>query len=368
MSFLSKMNKPKPVGVKPVTPAPTAKPEAGKPEVKKPAPLNKPAIKKPMPLGATKPAGLAKPNPLKKPIAPVAEEVKEEPVVEPQVEETVIDTIEEAGQEVNLGITPEPVEEVTETKEEIDVTHSQDEEVVVEEPKQEEVKEEVKEETKKATSEYTEEELAAMSPQKRAAITRKKNQENKKRKQALEEHKAEIAKEEASAPKEIISLPKVDINRIEDYMCPVVLPSVDTWEEEKEEVREVVDSIEIDPDMNSATAKVVLSDLASAYSTLTSRLTHYKTQYENLTGKDGIIECVKAIYGQGKNSEERKFAATQACMNYTKPGEEESVNLFEFEYMIRERYYFYEGVVKELEFKRQLLITFNGMLNIESRI
>ena len=166
----------------------------------------------------------------------------------------------------------------------------------------------------------------------------------------------------------IISLPKVDINRIEDYMYPVVLPSVDTWEEEKQEVREVVNAIEIDPDMNSATAKVVLSDLASAYSTLTSRLTHYKTQYENLTGKDGIIECVKSIYGQGKNAEERKFAATQACMNYTKEGEEEAVNLFEFEYMVRDRYYFYEGVVKELEFKRQLLITFNGMLNIESRI
>ena len=361
MSFLSKMNKPKPVGVKPVTPMPTVKSDAEKSEIKKPAPLTKPAIKKPMPLGVNKPA-MSKPNPLKKAITPVVEEPKEELVTEPQVEETVTDSIE-VGQEVNLGIAPEQIEETVEVKvEEVveEVIEVEEKQEVVEEIK-EEPKEEVKEEVE--AKEETEEEE---SPQKRAARTRKKNQENKKRKQALEEHKAELAKGEASMA--IISLPKVDINRIEDYMYPVVLPSVDTWEEEKQEVREVVNAIEIDPDVNSATAKVVLSDLASAYSTLTSRLTHYKTQYENLTGKDGIIECVKSIYGQGKNAEERKFAATQACMNYTKAGEEEAVNLFEFEYMVRDRYYFYEGVVKELEFKRQLLITFNGMLNIESRI
>lgn len=355
MSFLSKMNKPKPVGVKPVTPMPTVKSDAEKSEIKKPAPLTKPAIKKPMPLGVNKPT-MSKPNPLKKAITPVVEEPKEELVTEPQVEETVTDSIE-VGQEVNLGIAPEQIEETVEVKAEEVIEVEEKQEVV------EEVKEETKEETKEEVEDKEEEKL---SPQQKAARTRKKNQENKKRKQALEGHKAELAEEEASIS--IISLPKVDVNRIEDYMYPVVLPSVDTWEEEKEEVREVVNAIEIDPDMNSATAKVVLSDLASAYSTLTSRLTHYKTQYENLTGKDGIIECVKAIYWQGKNSDERRFTATQACMNYTKPGEEEAVNLFEYEYMVRDRYYFYEGVVKELEFKRQLLITFNGMLNIESRI
>jgi hypothetical protein len=294
------------------------------PGVKPPAPKPIGGIKPPAP----KPVGAAKPAPVM-PKAPVAKKPTKPTVVTPEVIEEVI--TEPEVQEVDLGIeAAEPAQVVEETVVE--------ETTVAEVIKEEDIEEAVQEEHKKKASRRN---------------TKKK----------------EVAVEESAEETRTVSIvPKVETQEIEDYMMPVILPTLETWEDEKEEIETVIAELEITPDMNSATLRVLLSDLATAYSTINKKLTHYKTQYENLTGKDGIIECVKALYNHGKNAEERKLAATQACMNYTKPGEDTGVNLFEYEYMVRDRFYYYESKAKELDFKRQLLITFNGMLNIESRI
>jgi hypothetical protein len=322
MSFLKK-----PLGgVKPVGAAATG--------VKPPAPKPMGAIKPPAP----KTPGVAKPAPVM-PKAPVAKKPTKPTVVtpEPEIKEDVV--AEPEVQEVDLGIeATEPIKTIEETIAEATVAEVIKEEDITE-AVEEAVTEEPKEEPKKKTT--------------------KRNTKKK---------ETPVVEPDTEETRTVSVVPKVETGEIEDYMIPVILPTLETWEDEKEEIETVIAELEITPDMNSATLRVLLSDLAMAYSTINKKLTHYKTQYENLTGKDGIIECVKALYNQGKNAEERKLAATHACMNYTKPGEDTGVNLFEYEYMIRDRFYFYESKAKELDFKRQLLITFNGMLNIESRI
>lgn len=319
MSFLKQAVANKPVGK-----------TLGKPTPKPTKPLVPPTVgggvKKPSPVPK-------KPNPLvKPPVKPV--EKKEE------VKEDIVEELD--AKEIDLNVNPEPKQE--EVKEEVT------KDAPVEEVKEEKVEE------KKPVVEETE------------APKEEKEPEVKEEKKTTSRKSSRSKKKEESTIEKKDDLPKADIDRIEDYMTPVVLPTIETWEEEKAEINEVMATLEIDADMNPAVAKVLLADMATAYGSVNKKLTHYKTQYENLTGKDGIIECVKAIHGQGKNAEERKYAATHACMNYCKPGEKEAVNLFEYEYLVRERFYFYENTMRELEFKRQLLITFNGMLNAESRI
>lgn len=340
MSFLKKA-----VVNKPLTGANKPSPKPGVSTPTKPTPA-KPA--KPNPLGAVKKPAMPKAEPKN-------EEAKEEtkPAVKPASKPNPLGPIKKPAKPVMPKKEKEPEVEIEEGKE-IDLGMNEVPEVKEETPKVEAVKETVKEKVEETKEEVVEEKVEEVKEEKPKKKTTKKDTKAK--------------KEEKVETKKVSNLPKADINTIEDYMSPVVLPTLEAWEEEKEEVKEVMATLEIDADMNPATAKVLLADMATAYGELNRKLTHYKTQYENLTGKDGIIECIKSIHGQGKNAEERKFAATDACMNYVKPGEKTAVNLFEYEYVIREKYYFYNGIVNELEFKRQLLITFNGMLNAEARV
>ena len=336
-------------GSKPAVPG--AKPAVGgiKPPVGKP-PIGKPPVGKP-PV-----APIAKP-----PVTPVAkEEVKEE--VMPQEPVTVetpapqIEEVKEVVQEVTQGdVTNVEVQE-TETKEEVQEN--------VEESKQ--VKEETT--TKSDVEEYTEEELAAMSPQKRAAITRKKNQEAKKKAETKQNAKTaikEYKEETTTVAQEPVYIPETELNYA-DCVTAIKSNFVDKeWEEFREKITTTMSEIVISNEMNKPQLHDLLSQIAILRDEISIVFNDTKTLYEGLTAKeDGLIDRTKRLNAKGSNAEERKVSGTIAAMNY-KSKEGHNINLFELLDETRSRYNFLKTINESIEFKKAVLLTMLSSLKSE---
>lgn len=249
-------------------------------------------------------------------------EVKEVEVIEPVIskEEQIIEKVEAEKEEEVIKETPKITMPVL--------------------PKEEEIKEVVKEEEKP----------------KRASRSRSK--------------KTEVKQESSKEVRELYdsSVVHISIDDIDEYLLGAVTPFNENWELEKEEISNVISELKITSDMNPGQAKVLLEELAEAQFVCTTNFTKARTDYDNLVGDNGLIKAVKALNSRGTNADDRKVSGLIACMNYIKPGESKATDLLMYERLVRDKFYFYENAVKQIEFKRQLLITFNGMLNIESRL
>lgn len=337
---------------------PVAKPAINVPGAKPAVPGVKPAvpgaIKPPVGKPGMKPP-VAKP-PVAKPQEPAAEEVKEELPQEPVAETPVVPTV--------------PVEEKVETVKGDEATNVEE---VQEETKQEvkesneetqETSKEVKE--KSSTDEYTEEELAAMSPQKRAAITRKKNAEAKKKaetkanaKTAIKEHKEEIAAQEP------VVIPPTELN-FADCVTAIKSNFVDQeWEEFKARVTTTMSEIVISNEMNKPQLHDLLSQIALLRDEISIAFNDVKTLYEGLTTKeDGLIDRTKRLNSKGTNAEERKVSGTIAVMNYKSP-EGHNINLYELLDETRARYNFLKTINDSIEFKKAVLLTMLSSLKSE---
>lgn len=343
------------VNSKPAINVPGAKPAV--------APTTKPAVPgaiKP-PVGIKPPAGVGTKPPVapsaKPPVAPAAKPIAPAPV-KPEVEEV---KEEMTPQEPVVAQEPQ-TPEIPETK----VDEVQD--VKVEETKEEVKEEKVKQETKNDTEEYTEEELAAMSPQKRAAITRKKNQEAKKKaetkenaKTAIKEHKEESAK----ASTEPVVIPSTDLS-FADCITAIKSNFVDQeWEDFRSRITTTMSEIVISNEMNKPQLHDLLSQIAILRDEISIVYNDIKTLYEGLTAKDdGLIDRTKRLNAKGTNAEERKVSGTIAVMNY-KSKEGHNINLFELLDETRARYNFLKTINESIEFKKAVLLTMLSSLKSE---
>ena len=330
-----------------------------KPIAKAPvSPVAKPAVKPVTTPSAPKLGGI---KPVVKPVVkpPVKEEVKKEvtEVVETIETAPVADTTEEKVTLAPVEVEETTIEETTEaaedsTTEKVDAEIETVETVVEEESKSDDIPEG-----------YTEEEWAAMSPQKRGAITRKKNQENKKRKQALEDHKEEVAKDLAASvpaytPEPIPSRSEV---QYEEVLSTMIISSAGAeWDKQVAELTATLKGIAIEPDMNTATMKHAMADLVGLKDTIFSEYTLSKTILEATERK---IDMVKGLNAKGSSADERKLNSLRACVAYEQDGI--TINLYELLDVATAKFNFYNELMKQIEFKAKSLITMNGALKLE---
>lgn len=311
--------------------------------LKKPVAPKKPTM---APIGAKSPVKpLGKPAPIKKDIVSPATEL---------VKETIAEEIKEAEKTATEEF--KTVEEVTQ------VVAPEVKEVIKEDVKIEEAQEEKAEEV---VPEIVEE----VKPKR--TRTRKKKEEVSTDTTKTESDKNEVTSNtetvsNKSESKLVLKLPTMSIEEAEEYMNDTIDPTTEAWELEKQEVLETANVITIDPDANPATIKQTLADLSNLVFEISNALQNAENMHENMEEQ---LKIVQNLNGVGSNGETRKYNATVACLQYKKnPEDELSVNLYEYLRFARAKAKFYNGVMKQLEIKRQLLITFNGMLNIESRL
>jgi hypothetical protein len=310
--------------------------------------IKKPSISRP---GVVKPnSGIKKPS-MSKPLV----EEKVQPIVvkeEPEVVEEKVETIEEVVEEPPVEAVEEiPVETVEEIVEEIIeeeipadvvVEKQEDEKIAeaIEEPVKEEIKEEVKEETKKKSS-------------------RKKSS-----KKSKAEPKEEIAEEVIEEPK---NYKAQNLSSAWNDMIALTECTTPEWEERKATISEQVESMHIDPDSTPAEMRYLIADIDAAL----SQLKIYKINTDQLC--NSLLKQINYISLQsgakGSNSEERKANAIKGLIYYKKnPDETEYTNLLEIQTYAENQIAFYDEMIKILQDKKNMLITFSGIVKTESQL
>ena len=266
---------------------------------------------------------IKKPSVAKKPAAPVkpaiAEEVKT--TIEEVVEEKVVEPIVIVEDPVDVA--PELLEQMIEKE-----NQKLEEQDAMEEP----VVEEVKEEKPKA------------------------KKSSKKSKAKKEEPKV---KEE---PQE--QLPQMSLEDSIDAMADTVNITTEDWEEAKQEIEDKLKSLTIDPDMNPATMKHLIGDLDDLMTELRFRLVDIEGQVEFINAQ---VDYIRSTNSKGSNAEERKANAFLALTNFKKnPDDTEVINLIQYQIFMNNKLNFLNKSIETVRDRRQLLITFNSCMKIES--
>ena len=280
-------------------------------------------------------------------------EEKESGVKQQNVEPAKEETIETKTEEDSVKETENQEEQVASEENSKKVTVEEDsKEVAVEEEKEVAVEEEVKQK------------VVEEQPKKKR--TRRKKAE-------IEADKAnQVSESNEETDSESIVENYSDSDHITDYETAVNAISsqiVDPeWEELKQDLAESVNAINITADINVAGVKNALADLNSVYQKAWYEFQAVKTKYNELAGKepDGLIRQIKRLNGTGNNAESREKAGILACKNYKPNGSDEVVDLYSLFSIVSERYIFLEAVINNIEFKRNLLITMNGLLKLEN--
>ena len=271
--------------------------------------IKKPTIKKPV-NGIKKPAV--------KPKAPVIkEEVVEEKVVEIPV---VVDQVEEIAPELEEALAQ-------------DEKHQEQEE--------QQIVEEVNEEPVQEPEPVVEEKPKAKKSTRRS--TKKK-----------EEPKEEVIEE---------NLPNMDLNSAITTMGKMC-PTLPEWEEAKLEIEDKLRSTAIDPDIDPASGRMLIGEIDA----LLCELRVYKVDQEaEVKAITEMVEYIRLSNAIGTNTEERKASGMKALMNHkVDPSSTETINLIEYKLFYESKLAFFNEAIEILKDRKQLLITFQGMMKIES--
>ena len=261
---------------------------------------------------------IKKPSVAKKPVAPVKPAIAEE--VQTAVEEKVVEPI--AIIEDPVDVAPELLEKMIEEE-----NQKLEEQDAMEEP----VVEEVKEEKPKA------------------------KKSSKKSKAKKEEPKVEEPQEQ---------LPQMSLEDSIDAMADTVNITTEDWEEAKQEIEDKLKALTIDPDMNPATMKHLIGDLDDLMTELRFRLVDIEGQVEFINAQ---VDYIRSTNSKGSNAEERKANAFLALTNFKKnPDDTEVINLIQYQIFMNNKLNFLNKSIETVRDRRQLLITFNSCMKIES--
>ena len=255
----------------------------------------------------------------------VVEEIKtevvkqvEEPIVEPQTDVTEIKT--------------EPIEVEVENPEEDDKFEDQALEEIIEDANKE----------------------PEVEPEPEPPKTKKKTSRKKASKKET--------KQDATI---IIDSEPLSVEEYKDYMSEVIRPSIQEWEDEKEEIRDKMSTLNLDPNMNPKEIRQLLADLTDMHKEMQDRLEEAKVNLENTTELIKSVEIKAAV--EGCNAEERKLKALIAKENYVKEGETQSVNLTVFKQLLNERVLFFNCQINTLEYTKFLVMTFQKVCSTETK-
>jgi hypothetical protein len=297
--------------------------------------IKRPTISKP---------GIVKPNMGKKaPVKPVVEEPKavKEEVVEVVIEETQ----EEVVNEIDV-----PVEEEIEVPEDMIQTPPQ---IVEEEPQQEEIAV-VEEAIEEVVEEVAEEPIKEEKPKKKSS----------RKKSAKKEEKVVESKEEPIEVKDYKAKPLVDAMK---SMIGITGCTTPEWEQTKSNIIEQVEGMHIDPDSTPAEMRYLIAEIDGALSQLKIYKVNADQQFNPLLKHINYVSLQAG--SKGANSEERKANAIRGLIEYkTNPDDTEYTNLLDIQVFAENQIAFYDEMIKILQDKKNMLITFSGIVKTETQL
>ena len=305
------------------------------------------AIKRP---NISKP-GIVKPNMGKKaPSKPTVEEsklVKEDSV---EVQEEVVNKIEVPVVEEEVEIPTDIVVEEVKTIEEVEKV----EEVLIESSAPES-EEELQERLKEAAQEEVVEE---------AKVEEKPKKKSSRKKAAKKEEKIVESKEEPIEVKDYKAKPLVDAMKA---MIGITGCTTPEWEQTKANIIEQVEGMHIDPDSTPAEMRYLIADIDAALSQLKIYKINADQQFNPLLKHINYVSLQAG--SRGANSEERKANAIRGLIEYkTNPDDIEYTNLLDIQVFAENQIAFYDEMIKILVDKKNMLITFSGIVKTETQL
>ena len=150
-------------------------------------------------------------------------------------------------------------------------------------------------------------------------------------------------------------------NRISDFIVNPVAD--DEWERFKNDTLIKMSGIQIKENIPPNVILHVAADLDSMYSSIYDKYMETKTGLENLTNKeDGILAVIKAMNAKGSNETERKANGVAAAEKYKI--DKTTVNLFHLIAETRSRLNFLQGIIDQVRFKKDLLVTASAAIKV----
>ena len=281
--------------------------------------------------GIIKPAGLKKPNMKKGPIAP-----EKTANLDAIVENIVVEEVQEEQEEVVSELAKPVEQEVLQN----DVVEEQED--VVEE--------------KTAPIEEVVEEVVEEAPKKKSS--RKKSSNKKKEVKAEEPVNEPINKEEYKAK------PLVDAMK---EMVGITGCTTPEWEAVKAEITEKIEGMNIDPDSTPAEMRYLIAEIDLALSQLKIRKVNADQQFNPLLKHINYVSLQAG--SKGSNSEERKANAIRGLIEYkSNPDDTEYTNLLDIQVYAENQIAFYDEMIKILQDKKNMLITFSGIVKTETQL
>ena len=303
------------------------------------------AIKRP---NISKP-GIVKPNMGKKaPVKPVVEEPK---VVKEEVVEVVVEEVQkEVVNEIEVPV-EEVIEEEIEVPEDMIQTPPQ---IIEEEPKQEEIVIEEVEKVEEIVEEVIEEPVKEEKPKKKSS----------RKKATKKEEKVVEPKEESIEVKDYKAKPLVDAMK---SMIGITGCTTPEWEQTKANIIEQVEGMHIDPDSTPAEMRYLIADIDAALSQLKIYKVNADQQFNPLLKHINYVSLQAG--SKGANSEERKANAIRGLIEYkTNPDDTEYTNLLDIQVFAENQIVFYDEMIKILQDKKNMLITFSGIVKTETQL
>lgn len=191
------------------------------------------------------------------------------------------------------------------------------------------------------------------------------NEEVEEEKPKTKKRTRKKAKKESSDTTIVIDSEPLSVEEYKDYMAEIIRPSIQEWEDEKEEVRDKMSTLNLDPNMNPKEIRELLAGLTDMHKEMQDRLDEAKVNLDN------TVELIKSVEikaaAEGANAEERKLKALIAKENYVKEGETHSVNLTVFKQLLNERVLFYNSQINTLEYNKFLVMTFQKVCSTENK-
>ena len=176
-----------------------------------------------------------------------------------------------------------------------------------------------------------------------------------------EDEVVEDDEEPAVEPIKKIKTTGETFNRISDFIVNPVAD--DEWERFKNDTLIKMSGIQIKENIPPNVILHVAADLDSMYSSIYDKYMETKTGLENLTNKeDGILAVIKATNAKGSNETERKANGVAAAEKYKI--DKTTVNLFHLIAETRSRLNFLQGIIDQVRFKKDLLVTASAAIKV----
>jgi hypothetical protein len=225
--------------------------------------------------------------------------------------------------------------------------------IVEEEPQQEEVAV-VEEAIEEVVEDVAEEPIKEEKPKKKSS----------RKKSAKKEEKVVESKEEPIEVKDYKAKPLVDAMK---SMIGITGCTTPEWEQTKSNIIEQVEGMHIDPDSTPAEMRYLIAEIDGALSQLKIYKVNADQQFNPLLKHINYVSLQAG--SKGANSEERKANAIRGLIEYkTNPDDTEYTNLLDIQVFAENQIAFYDEMIKILQDKKNMLITFSGIVKTETQL